>query len=407
MVSITHDSDLVEFEKILANRNIRTLFQPIVSLKNGDILGYEALSRGPVGSIFESAPSLFQAGSKYGRSWELERVCRQRTIEKISKLSLSYKTFINVNPKVILEEGFKKGFTNRLLSEYGVDPSSIVFELTEGSSIKDFDLLKDAVTHYLKQGYKIAVDDLGEGYSGLKILAETHPDYMKIDMSLVRNIEKKPINQALLKAFCEFGKTMNIKVIAEGIETDDELRTLVEIGVDFGQGYLIGKPEGEFFSPSKDFLLKLDIHRKTSEKLKLKDLDNILVGEVARIDIPIDILTKSQQVFKIFTENKHLMGIPITDKSNSPIGLVMRDSFFGKLATQYGTAVYMRRPVSLLMKKNPVFIDYYTTVSEAAEIVLGRRDEDLYDYLVVTKNSKYFGVITIRDILERLLEREC
>lgn len=407
MVSVLYDNELFEFEQLLMDRDIRTLFQPIVSLKNGDILGYEALSRGPAGSKFESAPNLFQAGRKYGRTWELERVCRQRAIEKLSRLSISCKAFINVDPKVILDEGFKKGFTHRLLNEYGIDPSSIVFELTEGSNVEDFAVLKDAVAHYVKQGYKIAVDDLGEGYSGLKILAETHPDFMKIDMSLVRNIEKKPINQALLKAFCEFGKSMNIKVIAEGIETDDELRTIIELGVDYGQGYLIGKPQEEFFCPSDDFLAKLIEHNETNEKLKLKDMDSTLAGEVARMDLPLDGLTKSQQVFKIFTENRHLMGIPIIDESGSPIGLVMRDSFFSMLATQFGTALYMKRPVSILMKKDPIFIEYHTTISEATEIVLGRRDNDLYDYLLVTKNGKYFGVLTIRDIMERLLEREC
>ena len=407
MGSVLYDNDMFEFEQVLINSDVRTLFQPIVSLKNGDILGYEALSRGPVGSKFESAPSLFQAGRKYGRGWELERVCRQRAIEKLSRLSISCKAFINVDPKVILDEGFKKGFTHRLLDEYGLDPGSIVFELTEGSNIEDFAVLKDAVAHYVKQGYKIAVDDLGEGYSGLKILAETHPDFMKIDMSLIRNIEKKPINQALLKAFCEFGKSMNIKVIAEGIETDDELRTIIELGVDYGQGYLIGRPQDEFFCPGEDFMTKLKEYNGANERLKLKDIDSTLVGEVARMDLPLDSLTKSQQVFKIFTENKHLMGIPIIDESGSPIGLVMRDSFFSMLATQYGTALYMKRPVSILMKKDPIFIDFHTTISEAAEIVLGRRDGDLYDYLIVIKNGKYYGVLTIRDMLERLLERDC
>ena len=407
MSSILYDSDMYEFEKILKDREIRTLFQPIVSLKNGDVLGYEALSRGPEGSKFESAPSLFGAGRKYKRSWELERICRQKAIEKVSKLSIAYKVFINVDPRIILEDGFKKGITHKLLNDYGVDPSSVVFELTEASSIMDFDVLRDAVSHYIKQGYKIAVDDLGEGYSGLKILAEAHPDFMKIDMSLIRSIEKKPINQALIRAFCAFGKSMNIKVIAEGIETYDELRTLIELGVDYGQGYLIGYPELDFAMAREEFLKIIQEFEVLNEKLKLRDFKEIIVGEVVRMDVPLDGLTKSQQVFKIFTENKHLMGIPIIEESGQPIGLVMRESFFGMLATQFGTAVYMKRPISLLMKKSPVFIDFHTSVSEAAEIALGRRDEDLYDYLIVTRNGKYYGILTIRDLLERLLEREC
>lgn len=139
----------------------------------------------------------------------------------------------------------------------------------------------------------------------------------------------------------------------------------------------------------------------------MEDKSKILVGEVTRTDIPLDSLINSNSVFKTFTENRHLLGIPVVDGSGVPTGLVMREDFFGKIATQYGTAVYVNRPISLLMKKTPILIDFHISITEAAEIVLVRRDGDLYDYLIVTKNGKYYGVITIRDLLERLLERQC
>lgn len=407
MNSVLFDTRFFEFQELLKSKNVRTLFQPIVSLVDGSVLGYEALSRGPVQSSFESAESLFAAGRGFKKSWELEQLCRQRAIERFRDLSVSCKLFLNVDPNVIQDESFKRGFTHKLLNSYGVDPSAIVFELTEGTSVVDFDILKDAVAHYLKQGYKIAVDDLGEGYSGLKVLSETHPNFMKIDMSLIRSIEKKPINQALIKTFCEFGRLMNIKVVAEGIETTDELRTLVELGVEYGQGYLIARPEEQFQNPGAGFLKELDDIRSTIDRLKTKKANDVLVGEVTRFDTPVDSLVPSKLVFKLFTENRHLMGIPVTDEIGAPVGLVMRERFFGMLATQFGTAVYMKRPIHLLMKKDPVYVDYYTTVTEAAEIALGRRDEDAYDYLIVTRNGRYYGVLTIRDLLERLLEKEC
>ncbi len=377
MVTYLYDNKLYEFENILNNLNVKTLFQPIISLKDGGLLGYEALSRGPKDSDFESAIDLFAAAEKYGRVWELEKICRIKAVERASSLGIRCKLFLNVNPKIILDQDFKKGFTYKLLEEYGMDPRSIVFEITEGTSIDDYKLFREALNYYVKQGFKIAIDDLGEGYAGLKVLAEAHPHYMKIDMSLVRDIEKKSINQALIRAFIEFGKASNVQLIAEGIETEAELRKLIELGADYGQGYYLHRPSEKFALPDNEVLSYICSKNKIENKYLENNSNDMLTGEICRLDEAVHESTLNSVVYEMFKEKYYIYGLTVVDSNNKPIGIVMRSDFFARLATQFGTAVYMKRPINLLMKKDPITLDRHTSIAEAVDIAIGRREEDI------------------------------
>jgi EAL domain-containing protein (putative c-di-GMP-specific phosphodiesterase class I) len=150
--------------------------------------------------------------------------------------------FINVDPNIINDDRFKKGATLEMLAAQDFDLGNIIFEITEKNSIDDYKNFRKVLDHYTSQGYKIAIDDTGAGYSGLRLLAETRPQFIKIDMDLVRDIDKDALKQALMKAFYEFSVVMNMKIIVEGIETLDELNALIQIGIPYGQGYLLQRP---------------------------------------------------------------------------------------------------------------------------------------------------------------------
>lgn len=237
------ENPLSELKMIIEKMDINTLFQPIISLTDGDILGYEALSRGPLNSIFHSPSEMFKLASENSMVWELERACRQKAIMNASKLPKDKLLFINVDPIIIKDEKFKKGFTTHFLSNYNIGPSNIVFEITERSSVKDFESYNKALTHYKNQGFKIAIDDMGSGYSGLRMLYETKPAYVKIDMELIRDIHIDSYKQSIIKALVSLCSDNKMYLIAEGIETVAELLTLIELGVDFGQGYFLSNPD--------------------------------------------------------------------------------------------------------------------------------------------------------------------
>jgi len=142
----------------------------------------------------------------------------------------------------LVDPKFAPGRTLDVLRNAGLGPENVVFEITERHSIKDFNLFHQTLDHYRTQGFQIAIDDAGTGYSGLSSIATLQPEYIKIDMSLVRDVHKDPVKQALLETFVTFADKIGAKVIAEGIEKKSEASRLSEMGMHYGQGFYFGRP---------------------------------------------------------------------------------------------------------------------------------------------------------------------
>ncbi|WP_158602229.1 EAL domain-containing protein [Cohnella endophytica] len=231
-----------ELEHLLAESSIKSVYQPIMKLGDGRVFGYEALTRCPEGSLFDGPLSLFQFAEKHNMAFALDRLAREKAIRHCPTLGTVQKIFINVTMSIINDPHFVSGQTVRWLDERGLHPGQVVFELTERSSIDDFEAAKKILAHYRRQGYEIAIDDAGAGYSSLQSIVELSPDYIKIDRSLISMADKDEMKKHMLRTFVRFAKKMNIRTVAEGIERPEELRLLRAIGFDYGQGYLIGRP---------------------------------------------------------------------------------------------------------------------------------------------------------------------
>src|SRR6056297_646165 len=231
-----------EFMDILDSKKLSTLYQPIISLRDSSILGYEALSRGPVGSSLYSPIKLFEFAEKYNKLWDLEYLCRKTIIKNSKKLDDKYKLFLNVSPDIINDNRFIQGFTKNYLIENKISPDKIVFEITENTAIDNMAEFKNTIENYRMQNYEIAIDDAGAGYSGLNLISDVNPNYIKLDMKLIRDIDKDFIKQSLIKSMVEYATLTNTDLIAEGIETKNELDKLIDLGIKYGQGFYIQKP---------------------------------------------------------------------------------------------------------------------------------------------------------------------
>ena len=263
-------SNFNALNRILDGSHIIPVYQPIVSLKDGRIFGYEALTRISDKTVEFNTEQMFRIADKMNKLWELETLCRKKALKNAKFMNADNKLFLNVNPNIIHDAEFINGFTKGRLTKYGLDFLDIVFEITERNAVIDKEAFLKSIDHYREQNFKIAIDDVGSGYSGLNAIYDIRPDIMKLDMSLTRNIDKDEIKQHLCKAMVEFGKNAGIMVIAEGIETREELKTLIKINAEFGQGYFLGIPQENFIdiSADKKKLIK-NYQRKMERKLPI------------------------------------------------------------------------------------------------------------------------------------------
>lgn len=244
----------LELEQIIVFKKIMPVFQPIVSLESGRIHGHESLSRLSHGGSITNPEELFNKARKHGLTAEIEKLCREKALSRASEMGLQGMIFINVCPALLHTEGHRPGFTAELLNHLEIDHSRVVFELTEKTLITDYKLFERGVAHYRSQGYRIAIDDLGDGYAGLKMLSQVIPDYIKLAMFLVSDIDTSPARQALVEALVCFSKKIGAQVIAEGIERPEELAYFTSIGAEYGQGYLLARPS---HTPSTDHTLDM------------------------------------------------------------------------------------------------------------------------------------------------------
>jgi EAL domain-containing protein (putative c-di-GMP-specific phosphodiesterase class I)/GGDEF domain-containing protein len=234
---------LDEVRQILREGSIRTLFQPIVRMPGREVIGYEALSRGPVGCYLETADNLFGFTERAGMLGEVELLCVDRALVNARNLPEGSILFINMSMlglEYIESEGL--GLTGRVKNA-GRSPSECVLEITERTYAESASRLRERVAELRKHGFRIAIDDMGTGYSALHVLAELQPDFIKLDKMLVRDLPDEPIKRNLVSAITGFARDSQSIVIAEGVETEDEVETLESLGIELQQGYFFGYPE--------------------------------------------------------------------------------------------------------------------------------------------------------------------
>jgi len=205
-------------------------------------MGYEALTRGPSQSLLHSPLKLFSTAEQYDQLDVLERLAQEKAIVNAKFSTKEQLLFINISSQLMNKLERVSLHHLELLHSCGFSPHNIVFEITERSSIDDYAHTRRFLEFYRSQGYRIAIDDVGVGYSSLHAIAQIRPDYIKFDRSLIQNIHLDSMKEYMLEAFVTFTQKMNIGLIAEGIELEEELAMLTRMGVQYAQGYLLARP---------------------------------------------------------------------------------------------------------------------------------------------------------------------
>lgn len=213
--------------------------QPIVEASSHHLMGYEALMRID-DTAFPGPPALLELAQECGRLPVLGRTVRQRAARAVAQLPKDLVLFVNIHPSDLLDESLRDS-----RGPLSMMAQQVVLEVTERASIEGIPEINEIVAELRRLGYRLAVDDLGAGYSGLSSLTVLEPEFVKIDMSLVRDIDKAPAKQRIVAGIIALARELGMTVVSEGVETNAERDALISLGSHLLQGYLIGRPERE------------------------------------------------------------------------------------------------------------------------------------------------------------------
>ena len=233
-----------EVKECLESGRIETHFQPLIDVATHSLHGYEALSRGRGVDGKTIAPGiLFDYAKANDATFFLDRLTRETAIRSAASLNLPGRIFINFLPNAIYDPRQCLRTTLKIAGETNFDPSRIVFEVTETERIEDMDHLGRIFDYYRHNGFKVALDDVGSGYAGLNVLVDLMPDIIKVDREIITAIDKNPLKQSIFRGLASAAHEQEIVVVAEGIETQEELDFVAANGADLVQGFYFAKPQ--------------------------------------------------------------------------------------------------------------------------------------------------------------------
>jgi EAL domain-containing protein (putative c-di-GMP-specific phosphodiesterase class I)/GGDEF domain-containing protein len=385
-----------ELLSILEHKKLTPYFQPIVSYTQKKIVGYEALIRGPSNSPLQSPLNLFDIAERYGLSSQLEFVCRELSIQYYAKFNLDAKLFLNVSPHILVQPEFKTGETLRYLEQFGLSPHNVVIELTEHKPTDDYEIMREAVTHYRGMGFEIALDDLGAGYSSLRLWSELLPEYVKIDQHFIQELQNDPVKLNFVRSIQGIASSLNCSVIAEGIETEAEFKLIEKLGISHAQGYYLARPS---MIPLASIDATLFLKENTLEQ-KILLSNSTSVESISQFIAPISAETPISDVMNLFQQQSDLNIVPLVDY-NVASGIIFRDVFLSKLfSNRYGMELYGRKPIKTFVEQTPLSIDFNTPIELVSQqLTSTMRHEQAF---IITRENQYLGVATILALLEKI-----
>lgn len=377
----------------LAAPAVDAAFQPLVSLQTGKVVGYEVLAR-PAAPIGE----LIRAGVMTDRAVELDLAILPRLLERIAQYP-GIIASVNLLPASLLDPRFSKDELVRACRRVGLNPEQLTIECTEQQVVTDVDGLAAGVADLRRAGFSFAVDDAGAGHSSVALIARLRPNTIKIDRSFVTNVHRDGAHQAVIEAFGSFARRIGGRLVAEGVESEAELSELISLGVDIGQGYLLGRP-AEAPGPTADTVASLrSVEVRTLEHASHKRR----IGDLAVRAETADVAVNGETVRRRFNEDLELTCIVIVDAAYRPIAALARDRVMRRFSGAFGYAVYANRPAIAMadltlrtVRSDELFID-------VAMITTARDHASLHDDIVVVdEGGVLVGHVPVRELMRAL-----
>jgi diguanylate cyclase (GGDEF)-like protein len=390
-----------ELRRLIDLKLLTPVFQPIIAIENPRIIGYEALIRGPVDSALHKPDALFAVARESRLLAALEFACREVSCERFAELNLPGKLFLNMSPISFTDSQYRDGVTREILQRVGLSAERLVFELTESQPLDELDLLRAASDHFQRQGFAIALDDLGAGYAGLRVWSELCPDYVKIDRHFISGIDKDPVKREFVRAMLEIAHRIGHKAIAEGIETAAEFNTLVTMGVEYAQGYYIAYPQAE---PATDLAEKIASFSRVPAH-RYQDHFSRTVGEIVIDAVSVIPSVSAEAVVKMFRADVRLTCVPVVD-GDIPLGMVSRAEILNIFSQRFAHELHAHKPIREFISPLSIIVDMGMDLKTVGQLISEDPRQNLSVDFIICDRHHYRGVGKVRDLLRSITEEK-
>ena len=379
-----------EVVEILQSKSLTALFQPIVDISHVLVYGHEALIRGPVATRLHAPLDLFEASHLVGLTPQMEYLSRDIALSQYKASKNPNKLFLNVSPLCLLLKDSDFAFSLSQVTRLGLKPSDIVIEITEGSSIDDFDLFRKVVSNYREMGFGIALDDLGEGFSSLRLWSEITPDFIKIDKHFINNIHNDSVKLEFVRAIQKIASESGGLTIAEGVETREQLAVIKDLKINFAQGYLFGRPLPQFIELLADDVKVLLNKNSISVFPDSNNSKQTTVANLVSYQQAITADLTNEDVYNMFQSDATLNSIPVIN-NKLPIGLISRYDTIDRLARPFQKELHGKKSCVQFMNGAPLIVQKSMTIHDLSELFLNADPQYLLNGFIVVHEDEYIG----------------
>lgn len=393
----------LQLRRLLEARSVTTVFQPIFAFREGRVIGYEALVRGPAGSDIQTPAQLFGAAAEQGVAIELNVMCIQEILRAFAARSFDGSLFLNVSPQLILQRGFDRGRAERFLGGLGIAPDRVVIELTEDYPTFDFAAVHESLMLYRSMGFRIAIDDLGEGFASLRLWSELRPEFVKADKHFVTGLANDPVKTQFLRAIEDIAQGAGSQVIAEGIETAADFKVVKDIGVACGQGWFIGRPAELPPGRMPEELVRAQTDAKVPVVAapRLKPGSEPTAHDFVRGVESAPPATPLGPLLDRFHATPALSAIPVIGAGGIE-GVVSRSVMDVAGANASLEASLRARPCIELADRAPIRVEAKLDLAALAAILAQSDARRLADGFIIVADGRYLGMGTVADVIRTL-----
>ena len=400
---ISAENVATELRHILEHRQLSALFQPIVHLRRAEVWGHEGLIRGPSDSPLHAPASLFRAAAMLGASETLESLCVRTVVQSYAAADNGSHLFLNLSPDFLSALG-----PERLMGEFiPMLPEAmrrrLVLELTEQSRLTDFAELREYALMLRRAGLAIAMDDLGEGFSGLRLWSELRPDYVKIDKHFIQGINLDSVKQGFVRSVAQMAREAGCELIAEGIETEAEFLTVQSLGIVLGQGYFFARPQPR---PVRSLGIEVTQILRLASAASPSSVNHAV--QVERLAIPVAPISpnaSAETAFARFEAEPKLISLPVV-ADGKPLGLIGRYTMVDRFARLYRRELYGKKPCTFFVEPDSLVVDARTTLHELSDRLINTEIHHLANGFIIVDGERYVGVGSAHDLLREITQMQ-